>query len=170
MPPSATSPVVVRESEFTNTVIDGQSAFAPITLDGCYRNGGSLSGNATENNPAPSVIIGNTTISPLDPQIGTPVNLATDLPFGMGLVWIFTFSYPRPTTTVEPVRYYGDPATAIVLPGMVLFQSNMAVPLPNNPALVGLELYVQGVTVPLLNQWWMPEYHLPRGELVRPRQ
>ena len=80
-----------------------------------------------------------------------------------------SFSYPRPTTTVEPVRFYGDPLTAIVLPGMVVFQSNTAVPLPNNAGLVGTELYVTGVTIPLLGQTWAPDYHLPRGGLVRPR-
>ncbi|MCA8974485.1 MAG: hypothetical protein KDC98_07170, partial [Planctomycetes bacterium] len=154
---------------FTNTAVSGQSLFAPITLQGCYRSGGTLSGYATESGPAPAVMLGDTVVAPADPQIGTALNLSTDLPYGIGLIWIFTFSQPRPTTTVEPVRYYGDPATAIVLPGMVVFQTNTAVPLPVNPGLVGLELYVQGVTLPLLGQWWVPGYHLPRGALVRPR-
>lgn len=169
VPATATSPVAVRQSELYNTPVDGQSAFAAISLDGCFRSGGNLTGNTSETNPAPSVFLGDTDISPVDPQIGTPLNLSTDLPFGVGLIWIFAFSYPRPTTTIEPVRFYGDPATAIVLPGMVLFQTTTSVPLPNLPALADVELYVQGVTIPLLGQSWVPAYHLPRGEIVQPR-
>lgn len=168
-PPTALSPVVVRQSEFYGTQVNGQSIFAPISLDGCYRSGGSIGGNSSESNPAPSVFLGDTTIAPPDPQLGTAVDLTCDLPFGIGCVWVFSFSYPRPTTTVEPVRHYGDPATAIVLPGMVLFQSTTSVPLPNIPELAEVELYITGITLPLLGQSWVPDYHLPRGELVRPR-
>jgi hypothetical protein len=69
---------------------------------------------------------------------------------------------------LEPVRFYGDPTTAIILPALVLFQSQLVVPIPNVPALVGLEYYAQGITLPLLGQTWAPDYHLPRGSLVRP--
>ncbi len=169
VPASATSPVAVRQSELMNTTVDGQSQFANVTLEGCYRNGGSLVGNVADNNPAPGLIMGQTSIGPLDPQIGTSIDLTADVPFGVGLFWLFGYSYARPTTTIEPVRFYADPLTAITLPGMVVFQSTVTVPLPNNPALADVELYVQGVTVPLLGQSWMPAYHLPRGELVQAR-
>ncbi|MCR9248309.1 MAG: hypothetical protein NXI31_25045 [bacterium] len=169
VPPTATSPVTVRQSEFVNTNIDGQSAFASVTLDGSYRSGGTLTGNVNENNVAPGIMLGDTTISPLDPQIGSTINLSSDLPPGVGLFWIFALSYSRPTTTIEPVRFYGNPLSAVVLPGMSIYQSTTSVPLPNTPALADVEMYVQGATIPLFGQTWMPEYHLPRGEVVQAR-
>ena len=53
VPPTALSPVIVRQSEFYNTQIDGQSVFASLTLNGCYRSGGGLTGQSSENAPAP---------------------------------------------------------------------------------------------------------------------
>ena len=169
VPSTARSPVTVRSSELYNTTVNGQSLFATTTVIGSYRVGGSVGGFATETTPAPAAFLGSTTVGPTDPQIGTTLQLHADLPFGIGGFWDFAFSYARPTTTAEPFRFYGDPATAIVLPGMVVFQSTTNVPLPNNSALVGLELYVQPVTIPLLGQSWVPPFHLPRGGLVRPR-
>ncbi|MBM4061168.1 MAG: hypothetical protein FJ265_08745 [Planctomycetes bacterium] len=169
VPATARSPVAVRQSEFLDTTVAGQSFFAPIALQGCYRSGGGLSGQASESAPAPARFLGTTTVSPVDPQIGGTVRVSTDLPFGIAAVWDFAISYPRPVTATEPVRFYGDPATVIVLPGMAVFQSNIDVPLPHNPALVGLELYAQAICLPLLGQAYAPVYHLPRGGLIRPR-
>jgi hypothetical protein len=39
---------------------------------------------------------------------------------------------------------------------------------PNNPALVGFEVYFQAIAIPLLGQGYAPAYHLPRGGLIRP--
>lgn len=169
VPATARSPVTVRNSEFYNSTVDGQSLFATATVRGSYRVGGGVNGLATEVNPAPAEFLGTTTVSPADPQIGGTLSLHADLPPGIGGFWDFAFSYARPTTTAEPFRFYGDPATAIVLPGMVVFSSTTNVPLPNNTALVGLELYVQPVTIPLYGQNWVPAFHLPRGQLVRAR-
>jgi hypothetical protein len=146
--------------------VQGASFLAPITLQGCWRSGGTLTGFAGEQQPAPSRFLGSTTVGPTQPRIGTSVQLATDLPFGVGLVWDFALAYARPTTTMEPVRFYGDPATVVVLPALVLFQSQMTVPIPNAAALAGLEFYVQGIALPMLAQPWVPAYHLPRGELL----
>ncbi|MCA8954227.1 MAG: hypothetical protein KDE27_32260 [Planctomycetes bacterium] len=169
VPSSASSPVVVRQSEFTNTTVNGQSAFAGITLDDCYRSGGAVMGNSNETSPAPRVFLGTTTIAPLDPQIGSSIDLTADLPQGVGMIWIAGFAYARPTTTIEPVRFYGDPSTAVVFPGIAFYHTTTSVPIPSLTELVGLEFYFQGVSVPLPAYSWMPAYHLPRGELVRPR-
>ncbi len=169
VPASARSPVAVRSSEFFSTTVNGLSLFAPISLQGCYRSGGSLSGQVTEVAPAPARFLGTTTVAPIDPPIGGTVRVSADLPVGIGAVWDFALSYPRPTTTIEPVRFYGDPSTVIVMPGFVVFQSNVDVPLPYNLALVGMEFYVQAIALPLLGQPYAPAYHLPRGGLMRPR-
>jgi hypothetical protein len=168
VPAAARSPVTIRASELRNTAVDGQSLFAPIALQGCHRAGGALTGQASESSPAPAPFLGTAAVTPTEAPIGTTVRLSADLPFGFGGVWFFTVSYPRPTTTIEPVRYYGDAATAVRLPGMVVFQSHVDVPIPNGSYLVGHEFYLQAVTVPLLGQTYAPSYHFPRSGLLRP--
>ena len=59
-----------------------------------------------------------------------------------------------------------DPATAVILPALVLFQSSMQVPIPSTAALVGLEFYAQGIAFPLFGQAYMPPFYLPRGERI----
>lgn len=166
VPSTARSPVAVRNSELVNTSITGQSFLAPVSLQGCWRSGGTMAGFASDNTPAPAAFLGTTTVTPAEPQVGTSITLATDLPFGIGLVWDIAVAIPRPTTTLEPVRFYGDPTTAIVLPALVMFQSQLVVPIPNTPSLAGLEFYAQGIALPLLGQTYAPAYHLPRGQLL----
>jgi hypothetical protein len=168
VPAAARSPVAVRSSQLVNTTVNSASFLAPITLQGCHASGVTTSGFTSTVNAAPAPFLGTTAVTPVEPQIGGTLTLATDLPYGYGLVWDFADSFARPTTTLEPVRFYGDPTTAIILPALVLFQSQLVVPIPNVPALVGLEYYAQGITLPLLGQTWAPDYHLPRGSLVRP--
>lgn len=169
VPTAARAPLRIRSSELVNTAVDGQSTFAPITLQSCYKNGGAMSGQASEVAPAPGLFLGTAAVTPEQPQIGGSVAITTDLPFGLGCFWHFAVADPRPNTSQEPVRFYGDPLSAVLLPGMVVFRSRIDVPIPNSQNLVGLEFYVQPVTVPLLQQSWMPAYHLPRGGLLRPQ-
>lgn len=169
VPAAARSPVVARQCELDGTDVQSATFLAPITLQGCFRVGGTLSGFASEVQPAPAAFLGTTTVAPPEPQIGATLQLGTELPFGIGLVWDVAASYARPTTTAEPFRFYGDPATVVVLPAVVLFQSLLTIPLPNIPSLVGLEFYAQGIALPLLGQTWVPGYHLPRGGLFRLR-
>jgi hypothetical protein len=157
------------QCEFHSTPVTGASMLAPITLDGCWQGGSALTGQVQVTNAAPAAFLGTSTVTPIDPQIGTPVALQANLPFGVGAFWDIAISNPRPNTTTEPFRFYGDPFTAVVLPGMVVFQSQINVPVPNNPLLVGVEFYAQPLSIPLLGQTWMPPLHLPIGGLIRPR-
>jgi hypothetical protein len=169
VPTAARSPVTVRECELVNTTCNGASFLAPLTLLGSWRSGGGMTGFASETSPAPGRFLGVGTISPAEPQLGSVLTFQTDLPPGVLAMWDIALSFARPTTTMEPVRFYGDPSTVIILPALVLFQSSMTVPIPNAPGLVGLEFYVQGISLPLLGQTYAPAYHLPRGQLVAPR-
>jgi hypothetical protein len=169
VPASARTQLLLSSCELVQTNVSTQSLFAPITLNGCYRNGGTNTGQVNVNNPAPARFLATTTVTPADPQLGTTVALQASVPPGFGMLWDFTVSEPRPVTTREPVRFYGDPTTMVALPGMVVFQSRTDIPVPLQPALVGFELYVTGVTLPLLGQPWAPAYQLPRGGLIRPR-
>ncbi len=166
VPASARSPVVVRSCELANTPVSSASFLAPVTLQGCFRTASSFTGFASEQVPAPNAFLGSTTIGPATPSVGTNLVLTADLPFGIGLVWAIANSEARPVTTQEPVRFYGDPASAVFLPVQVVFQSTLTVPIPNVPSLAGLEFYGQGIAIPLLGQSHVPPYHLPRGNLI----
>lgn len=168
VPAAARTPCTFRSCEFHGTAITGNSALGGIRLAGCYRSNGSLTGAVTEANIAPAPFLGLTSVEPTEVPIGSSVALRANLPFGYGLVWDIAISYPRPNTSAEPYRFYGDPATVTVLPGLVVFQSRLDIPVPNNPVLVGLEFYAQGLTLPLLGQSHAPAVHLPAGGLIRP--
>jgi hypothetical protein len=167
VPSLARSPVKIRDSQLSNTSISSQSFLAPIDLEGCYRSGGSMTGFATETAVAPAEFLGTTTITPEEPQLGSTLQISADLPSGISLIWDFADSFARPVTSTEPVRFYGDPATAAILPVVVINQSTILLTIPTNTALVGLEFYVQGISVPWMPMPYAPAFHLPRGSLVR---
>lgn len=166
VPSLARSPVDLRSCELVNTDCDSQSFLAPLDLDGCYRSGGNLTGFATEQNAAPQTFLATTEVTPKEPQLGGTVTFNAEVPAGFAMAWDVADSYARPNTSQEPVRFYGDPATAIVLPAIVIFQSSLTVPIPNTTSLMNLEFYVQGVAFPLFGQSYSPPFYLPRGERI----
>ena len=163
VPTLARSPVVIRDSQLIGTNIDSQSFLAPANLSGCYRSGSQLSGFANESDTAPVPFLGSTEVTPREPQVGASLNLSADLPSGISLVWDIAESYSRPTTSTEPIRLYGDPNMAVLLPIVVIFQSTVTVPIPTTPALVGQEFYAQGIALPWFTMSHAPAYQLPRG-------
>lgn len=169
VPAAARSPVALRQCEFANTTVNGASFLAPVTMQGCFRSGGSMTGFASESNPAPGRFLGEGTVSPADPMLGANLTFSTDLPAGVMAMWDIAFCYARPTTTMEPVRYYGDPNNVAILPGLATGQTTTVIAIPTTAALVGMEFYGQLVAFPVSGQPWMPPYHLPRGQRITPR-
>jgi len=169
VPSLARSPVTIRDSQLENTSVSSQSFLAPIDLEGCYRSGGTLSGFANESSTAPGAFLGTATVTPEDPQIGGTLQFTADLPPGISLIWDIATSIQRPVTSTEPVRFYGDTASVAILPLIVINQSTLLLPVPNNSALIGQEFYMQGVALPWMPMPHAPAFHLPRGTLVRPR-
>jgi hypothetical protein len=169
VPTAARSPVTLRQCEFANTTVSGQSFLAPIAMQGCHRVGGAMSGFASESNPAPGRFLGVGTVSPAEPPLGSNLTFQTDLPPGVLAMWDIAFCYARPTTTMEPVRYYGDPNNVAILPVLATLQTTTIVAIPTTAALVGMEFYGQSVAFPQSGQAWMPPYHLPRGQRITPR-
>jgi hypothetical protein len=165
----ARTPSRFRASEFRGTAIVAGAALAAITLDGCFRSGGSLAGPVTVLNPAPGAFLASASVDPAAPAIGSTLSLRSELPPGIGGIWHFAIAYPRPNTSAEPYRFYGDPFAAIALPGMVVFVNRTDIPVPADPSLVGVEFVVQLVALPLFGQSWMPALYLPACSLVRPR-
>tara|TARA_R110002072_G_scaffold302863_1_gene489310 strand:- start:18307 stop:19950 length:1644 start_codon:yes stop_codon:yes gene_type:complete len=169
VPALARSPVSIRSSHLSGTDVDSQSFLAPIDINGCNRAGGTLTGFTSEVTPSPSEFLGTTEVTPQDPQVGTSLQLSADLPAGIIMFWDIATSYARPVTSQEPVRFYGDPATVVILPVVVIFQSTLTVPIPNNPGLIGLEFYAQGISIPWPAVTQAPAYHLPRGGRINVR-
>ena len=169
VPTAARSPVTLRQCELVNTTANGQSFLAPIAMQGCHRVGGAMAGFASESNPAPGKFLGMGTVSPAEPLLGSSLTFQTDLPPGVLAMWDIAFCYARPTTTMEPVRYYGDPNNVAILPVLATLQTTTIVAIPTTAALVGMEFYGQSVAFPQSGQTWMPPYHLPRGQRITPR-
>jgi hypothetical protein len=169
VPTAARSPVTVRECELVNTTCNGASFLAPLTLLGSWRSGGGMTGFAAETSPAPGRFLGVGTISPAEPQLGSVLTFQTDLPPGVLAMWDIALSFARPTTTMEPVRFYGDPNNIAILPMLAMLQTTTLVPIPSTSALIGIEFYGQSIAFPLPSHGWMPAYHLPRGQRIAPR-
>jgi hypothetical protein len=169
VPAAARSPVALRQCELTSTTVNGSSFLAPVTMQGCFRSGGSMTGFASESNPAPGRFLGVGTVSPAEPLLGANLTFQTDLPAGVMAMWDIAFCFARPTTTMEPVRYYGDPNNVAILPVLATGQTTTVVAIPTTAALVGMEFYGQSVAFPQSGQTWMPPYHLPRGQRITPR-
>ena len=167
-PATARTAVLLDTCELHNTNVVGNSLFAPVTLDNCFRNGGTNTGQVSEVAPAPSAWFGTTSVVPEEPQLGSSVTLSVDLPPGMGAVWDLAPSFARPTTTAYPFRFYGDPLAIDVQPGVYTLQQSLTLQVPNAVGLVGLEFYFQALSLPTQGQSHTPVVHLPRGGLVRP--
>ena len=106
-------------------------------------------------------------ITPHEVDLGGSFDMVSDVPANFGLVWIFTVSIERPNTVQEPFPFYGDPATAVVVPGILQGQNTQPVTVPNNPVLPGFEDFVQPVVFPLSGPNPYPVgYHMPRGGRV----
>ena len=153
-------------SELVNTNCDSQAFLAPLSLDGCYRSGGSLTGFSSESAAAPQRMLSTTAVTPREPLVGAALTLSSDVPAGSVLLWDIAVSEARPNTSQEPLRFYGDPATVTVLPAIHIFQSSMTVPIPTSSSLVNMEFYAQGISLPFFGQGYLPTVYLPRGERV----
>jgi len=114
-------------------------------------------------------MLSTTEVTPKEPLAGSALTLSSDVPAGSVLLWDIAMSEARPNTSQEPVRFYGDPATVIVLPAIHIFQSSMTVPIPATPTLMNMEFYAQGVAIPFFGQSYLPPVYLPRGERVTVR-
>ncbi|MFK7740659.1 MAG: hypothetical protein AB8H80_10075 [Planctomycetota bacterium] len=166
VPASARSPIDIRSSHLINTTVDAQSFLAPVDLVGCWRPSGTMSGFSSETGSYAGAFLGQTEVTPREPQVGGSMQLYADLPQDIALIWDIAPSDPRPITSQEPVRFYGDPNQIVILPAIAIFQSTLTVPLPNSPALVGSEWYVQGIALPLTGGTGASGFYLPRGERI----
>ena len=167
VPSTALAPVRLRSSELSNTAVNGQSLLAPVTLEGCFSSGLTMSGQVADLNPAPAQFLGRGHVTPNSVAPGGGFQLVTELPANMGLIWIFTSSIERPNTVQEPIRFYGDPLSAVVVPGIIQGATASSLSVPNDSGLIGFEAWIQPAVIPLNGQSYAPAFNLPRGGLLR---
>lgn len=161
--PANTSRMLHVSSEFDGCTIDGQATLGAVELENCYATSSTTTGNVAIRNPAPSRWLGTTWASTESPSIGTAVDLTMDLPLGMLGVWQVGFTDPRVVLTEEPWRFYAHRSFGVLLHGVYALRSTLRLPVPNDPNLVGLELYCTAITGPILGQTHVPAFSLPRG-------
>jgi hypothetical protein len=165
VPATASTPVRLRSCELVNTAVQGLSLLAPVSLESCWRSGGSLSGQVTQITPVPARFLAVAEVTPTEPALGGTFDLIADAPANVGLFWMLTLAIEQPQTTNEPFRFYGDPAIAQSL-FFVTGQTQVSVNVPNDPYLTGFEFYLAPVTFSVLG--FGPDLFLPRGGLLRP--
>lgn len=161
------SPVVFVQSELHQTQVIGGSLIGTISLNGCFRRGGSVQGSASESNSAASAWIGDASVSTEWVRLGTPLILDSTLPLGMAGVWLIGLSASRPLLATFPYRFYFEPTPTVVLRGVLIGTSRLSLPIPNQTALFGYEYYAQMFTTPISGQTHVPAVNLPIGATFR---
>lgn len=161
------APLVISQSELHQTGVFGNSVSGPLTLDGCFRNGGNLQGSVTEINPAPTTWIARTAVGSSFVPLRTPLVLNSDLPPGIAGVWLIGLSQSRPLTTGFPFRFYFDPAAYLTLRGVSIQRSSLSLTVPNKMELTRYEFYAQMLTTPISGQTHVPPVSFPRGSIFR---
>ncbi len=150
-------------SEFDNCTIEGQSFLGDVLLENCFVTNTQFTGTTSQQAVAPSPWLGNSWTSNEEPKIGGYADLSLDLPAGMLGVWSIGIPDSRLILTQEPWRAYALSSVTVMLPGIYAFRSTVSIPVPNDPNLVGAELYCTATAVPYQGQAHVPLRNLPRG-------
>jgi hypothetical protein len=150
-------------SEFVGCTVDGQATLGDVLLENCWLSGTTLVGNTAQQSPAPSPWLATTSTSTETPSVGGSVDLTLDLPPGMLGVWDLGLPNARVVLTQEPWREYALPSVHVLLPGIHAFRTTVRLSLPNDPRLVGAQVYCTATTVPYFGQTHVPSFNLPRG-------
>ena len=143
--------------------MNGASTFGPVTLRNCFADSSPTTGSVTVTAPAPARWLGQASVTPRDPLLGTFVDLLLDYQPDMGAVWLLSIADPRPTTTNFPYRFYLRLNPLIVIPSLFTLRDRFRLPIPNDATLAGVELYAQPLNLPLKGQTYVPGVTLPRG-------
>ncbi len=96
-----------------------------------------------------------------------PITIDSGLPNAPGGLFVSPFEQPLPLLFLDPLAWaYPDLGASVFLPGMCdpLGAMQFALPIPPDPALSGLELFMQGVVVDPV----APALHLTQGLRVVP--
>lgn len=135
-------------------------------LNACFLGGSILSSNVVNQRPQLAPWIGRGKVSPLDPPLGTYIDLQVDLHPGTAAVWMLGGVAASPITSAAPFRFYFDLTTAVALPALQQLTSRIRLPIPSTPQLRGASFYLQPVQVTTLGQSLVPPLFLPTGSVI----
>ena len=164
---TATQPLLITESRFTNCTTESVGTGA-ITIDGSCFDGGTLGAVSPPGllqatgcyvaSPGPGVSatqvlplaqLGSMEVSPDDGVMGSSIQFAADLPAGL-LCGFALGSMPSVVPALPaPFYVYLDTSAFVVLSGVYFGQQSTAWSVPNLPQYLGYELVVQSFVLPL---------------------
>ncbi len=168
--PTNTRAFSIYASEFYNTTLVGQSTSGSLSLVDAYMSETTTSGAVSVTSTVPAPWQGTTSVSDSLPRIGSNVVLASFLPPNMDLLWTVGLSLARPTTTTDPYRFYMDVSSLLIISSPVGSGLRLIpVTIPNDTALAGIEVYLQGASYPTGALKYAPLLYLPTGSRLTPR-
>lgn len=161
---SSKTPFNVQQCEFVRSPIaDNSIAGGAITLTNCFRAASPMTGAVTETLPATARWLGRATVAPLDPPVGTFVDLTLDYQPGMLGAWLLGTAESRPKTTNYPYRFYFNVLNFVSIPGVYQLRDNVRIAIPNSTAFVGVEFFAQPIASPSNPQPWQTVVTMPAG-------
>jgi len=122
--------------------------------------------HVTENRPLASPQLGSFDATPSNPALGTVLWLRTDLPGGVDGFVLFGRPSDYGAPPFSQPRIYCDLGSAVMLPTPLSGQTQLPVPIPAAPQLVGVELFFHLLTTPQPGTT-APPLALPPGRRVR---
>ena len=164
VPSTARSALRLRSCEMVNGSVAGQSLFAPVSMQDCWRNGATASGFVSETLPAAGRFLSQVSVSPTHVDLGGTFDLVSDAPQDVFLFWVMALGVEQPNTTEEPFRYYGEKLGAETI-WLTFGQTTVTMAMPNDPAFLSYEFYFAAATWSQLG--YGPEVTLPRGGIIQ---
>jgi len=161
-----TSSVTIADSCIEAGSVSGTPQ-APLLIDDSHRAPTSTVGpHVTENRPLASPQLGSFDATPSNPALGTVLWLRTDLPGGVDGFVLFGRPSDYGAPPFSQPRIYCDLGSAVMLPTPLSGQTQLPVPIPAAPQLVGVELFFHLLTTPQPGTT-APPLALPPGRRVR---
>ena len=164
VPSTARSALRLRSCELVNSSVAGQSLFAPVAMQDCWRSGASMSGFVSETQAAGGRFLSQASVSPTHVDLGGTFDLSSDAPQGVWNFWVMAVGVEQPNTTEEPFRYYGETLGAEAI-WLTFGQTNVTMTMPNDPAFLSWEFYFASATWSQLP--YGPQVTLPRGGRIQ---
>jgi hypothetical protein len=165
---SAGSPLLVTDSILDSVTTTVEAATAAVRIEESRLIGGALHGavgatltvvrshlaRTTVGNgvsvlsPRAAAQLGSIDAAPLNPVIGGNLALSANLPPSLSGLWFFGATARPPTIGPRPFHFYVDLGTLVLMTTPVRLSVTTNVPVPNDPALRGADLFFQMAVVP----------------------
>jgi hypothetical protein len=156
--------VRIEESRLVNGSVAGGPT-AQIVLQHSHTAGTTIGNDVSVLSPRAAAQLGSGDASPVAPLIGGNFALLADLPPSLSGLWFFGATAIYPTIGPRPFHFYMDVNRLIIIPSAVRLNTRIDLPIPNDVALRGADLYFQLAVVPD-PAFAAPALSLPPGRRV----